>query len=87
MIQLISIINLVFEIYQYILIARILMSWVPDMERTSLGQLLYKITEPYLSIFRRFVPPLGFIDLSPIVAIFALYLIQLGLLRVLASIL
>lgn len=85
--ELVSIINLAFEIYQYILIARILMSWVPDMERTSLGQLLYKITEPYLSIFRRFIPPLGFIDLSPIVAIFALYLIQLGLLRVLATLL
>lgn len=87
MAQLIHIINLAFEIYQYVLIARILMSWVPDMERTSLGQFLYKITEPYLSVFRRFIPPLGMIDFSPIVAIFSLYLIQLGLISILTTLL
>ncbi|WP_018132782.1 YggT family protein [Effusibacillus pohliae] len=80
-------INLAFRVYEYILIARVLMSWVPDMERTSLGQFLVKITEPYLGMFRRFIPPLGPIDISPIAALFALYLIQQGLMTVLRTIL
>jgi YggT family protein len=36
---------------------------------------LRDVTEPYLRIFRRFIPPLGPIDLSPIVAIFALQIV------------
>ena len=36
---------------------------------------LRDVVEPYLSIFRRFIPPLGPLDLSPIVAIFALQIV------------
>ncbi len=45
---------------------------------------LREVAEPYLRIFRRFIPPLGPIDLSPIVAIFVLQIvgsIVVGLLR------
>jgi YggT family protein len=41
---------------------------------------LRDVSEPYLSIFRRFIPPLGPLDLSPIVAIFALNIIGLWIL-------
>ncbi len=36
---------------------------------------LREVSEPYLRIFRRFIPPLGPIDLSPIVAIFVLQIV------------
>lgn len=76
--------------YTYVLIARILMSWVPDVERTKFGEILVKITEPYLGIFRRFIPsiPLGgaYLDVSPIVAIFAWNFVESGLGRLLATI-
>lgn len=36
---------------------------------------LRDVCEPYLSIFRRFIPPLGPIDLSPVVAIFLLQIV------------
>ena len=36
---------------------------------------LRDVCEPYLSIFRRFIPPLGPIDLSPIIAIFVLQIV------------
>ena len=36
---------------------------------------LRDVSEPYLSIFRRFIPPIGPLDLSPIVAIFALQIV------------
>jgi YggT family protein len=36
---------------------------------------LRDVCEPYLGVFRRFIPPLGPIDLSPIVAIFVLQIV------------
>ena len=55
------------------------MSWVPSMRENTFGQFLGKIVEPYLVFFRRFIPPLGMIDISPIVAIFALRFISGGI--------
>lgn len=66
------------QIYSILLIIYILMSWVPSSRGTKFGQLLEKITEPYLGFFRKFIPPLGMIDISPIVALFALNLITRG---------
>ena len=37
---------------------------------------LRDVTEPYLRLFRRFIPPMGMLDLSPIVAIIVLYIIE-----------
>lgn len=69
------------------LIGYILMSWVPAMQDSAVGRFLETVCEPYLGIFRKFIPPLGMIDFSPIIAIFALNLIQRGLLIVVIKIL
>ena len=66
-------------LYSFMLIIYILMSWVPSMRENKFGQFLGKVVEPYLSFFRRFIPPLGMIDISPIVAIFALRFISEGI--------
>lgn len=65
-------------IYSFILIIYILMSWVPSMRENAFGRFIGTLAEPYLSFFRRFIPPLGMIDLSPIIAIFALRFISAG---------
>lgn len=77
--QLLGIILTVVNIYSYLLIASILMSWLPNAKESSLGQMLSKVTDPYLDIFRKIIPPIGMIDFSPIVAIFALNLASNGL--------
>ncbi|MBO0585856.1 YggT family protein [Sporosarcina sp. E16_8] len=66
------------SIYSILLIIYILMSWVPASRETKFGIMLGKITEPYLGFFRKFIPPLGMIDISPIVGIFALRFISSG---------
>ena len=66
------------SLYQVLLIIYILMSWVPSMRENAFGRFLEKIVEPYLGFFRKFIPPLGMIDISPIVAIFALRFISSG---------
>ncbi|GAA0444583.1 MAG: YggT family protein [Bacillota bacterium] len=70
-----------FVIYSYALIIYIFMSWFPGARESSFGQILAKVCEPYLEQFRKFIPPIGMIDLSPIVAIFVLYLARMGLLQ------
>lgn len=74
----------VIQIYSWALIAYILMSWFPNARESSIGQFLVKICEPYLEPFRKIIPPLGMIDISPIVAILVLNFATDGL-RVLFS--
>ncbi|MFX3622629.1 MAG: YggT family protein [Ectobacillus sp.] len=74
---------LIFDIYYYALIVYILLSWLPGARDSSFGHFLARICEPYLEPFRRFIPPLGMIDISPIVAILVLRFARYGLERVL----
>jgi len=78
-----SVVDLLFQIYSWMIIAYILMSWAPQMRETPVGQILGKAVEPYLQPFRRFIPPIGMIDISPIAAFFALDFIHIGVKTVL----
>jgi YggT family protein len=46
---------------------------------------LRDVCEPYLRIFRRFIPPLGMFDLSPIVAIIVLYFVRALVVRLISG--
>jgi YggT family protein len=67
------------QIYYYMIIGYILLSWFPNTRESFIGELLGKLVEPYLRPFRKFIPSIGFIDLSPIVALISLYFVGLGL--------
>jgi YggT family protein len=67
-------------IYRFMLFGYILLSWFPNGRDSAIAVFLGRLVEPYLSIFRSFIPPLGMIDLSPIVALIALSFIQYGIL-------
>lgn len=67
------------QFYTYALIIYILMSWVPSIQESSFGKLLGRICEPYLEPFRKIIPPIGMIDISPIVAIFVLNIALRGI--------
>lgn len=62
------------------------MSWVPQARESSFGQLIGKVCEPYLGFFRKFIPPIGMFDFSPIIAIFLLYYIEKGLMIVILNV-
>jgi YggT family protein len=66
------------QIYYYIIIGYILLSWFPNARESSIGQVIGRLVEPYLSPFRKIIPPLGMIDLSPIVALMSLHFAQYG---------
>ncbi|MCF3942506.1 YggT family protein [Oceanobacillus alkalisoli] len=77
--QLLGLFSFAIYIYSWVLIIYILMSWFPGARESSFGELIGRIAEPYLEIFRRFIPPLGMIDISPIVAIIVLRFAGMGL--------
>ncbi|RAK23288.1 YggT family protein [Anoxybacillus vitaminiphilus] len=77
--SLLSFLVLLIEIYSYALIVYILMSWFPNARDTKFGQILANICEPYLEPFRRIIPPIGMLDISPIVAILVLNFATRGL--------
>ena len=57
--------------YWVILIARIILSWTsmfwtPPTSLTPVVRVVYDLTEPVMAFFRRFIPPIGGLDLSPI---------------------
>jgi len=66
-------------VYVLLILVYIITSWVPGgaspaIERVR--QFLYDVCEPYLRLFRRFIPPVGPIDLSPIVAVVTLWIMR-----------
>ena len=70
-----SFISVFTGVYVLLIFAYILTSWIklpysPTLNRIQ--RFLYDVCEPYLRLFRRFLPPLGPLDLSPIVGVFAL---------------
>ena len=76
----IGFIGIAYRIYFYMILGYVLLSWLPNAKASFVGVMLSKLVEPYLAPFRRFIPPIGgIIDISPIVAMFALYYVCLGL--------
>jgi YggT family protein len=68
-------------IYVYILLifAFIVLSWIRMPYSVWLNRIqrfLYDVCDPYLRLFRRFIPPVGPLDLSPWVAVLVLIVIQ-----------
>ena len=71
-----QIINALFQVYTLMLFARILSSWLPELQQTKAMLFISFYTDPYLNIFRRIIPPIGMLDISPIFAFLALELIR-----------
>lgn len=71
-------VDLFFSIYTIMVFIYILSSWIPNLRESAFGETLGKLVEPVLAPFRRLIPPLGMIDISPIFALIALKLAQSG---------
>lgn len=83
MYQISSLVNTVFTFYGYLLLARIVLSWIRVNYYNPWVRLLVRITDPFLEPFRAIIPPLGGIDFSPIIAFFVLNLLRSLIVRLL----
>ena len=70
-------VNSLFYIYYLLIIFRIFLSWIPNVDwYQQPAKFLQKIVDPFLNIFRGVIPPIGMLDISPIVAIILLQILQ-----------
>ena len=66
-----------FELYFFIIILRCFLSFFPNVDQYKQPfKFMRDVTDPYLEIFRRFIPPLNGLDFSPIVAVIVLQILQ-----------
>ena len=71
--------NVFIGVYILVILVYIITSWIrlpysPTLNRIQ--RFLYDVCDPYLRLFRRVVPPLGPLDLSPMLAVISLLVVQ-----------
>jgi uncharacterized protein YggT (Ycf19 family) len=72
-------VNVFISVYILLIFAYILTSWIRLPYSVWLGRIqrfLFDVCEPYLRIFRRLLPAFGPLDLSPIIAVLSLFVIN-----------
>ncbi len=76
-------VNVLVYVLYFALLGRVIVSWLAAAGMMSPGNpifnALYQITEPILAPIRRVLPSTGMIDLSPMIAILILALIQVAI--------
>lgn len=78
--EVITYVDALFVVFTLLILIRILISWVPTVPTRRFWRGLYDFvissTDWFLTFFRRLIPPVGPIDISPIVALLVLYVLQ-----------
>jgi uncharacterized protein YggT (Ycf19 family) len=60
------------QYYYYILVASVLLSWIPDLKRSTIGRFIDKLANPYMRIFRGWIV-IGVMDFTPILGFMFYY--------------
>lgn len=61
--------------YSFLMFIWVLLSWIPDLRFSGFYRFLDRLFTPFLEPFRRIIPPINGIDISPILGFFALQII------------
>lgn len=85
LIQLVFVLDRLIQIYMIVLFVYVISSWFPQLRDSALGQMLARLSEPYLRLFHGVVPLVGGLDFSPVLAFLALQLAQFLLLTLARS--
>jgi YggT family protein len=81
-----GLVQLLFDLYVLILLARVLLSWVQIDPRNPIVNLINQLTEPLLAPIRRLLPQTGPMDFSPMVAFVVVLIAEQVVLTLLRSI-
>ena len=83
----VGLVQLLFDLYIIVLLARVLLSWVQVDPRNPIVNLINQLTEPLLAPIRRLLPQSGGVDFSPMVAFFVVLIAEQIVLKLLRSLL
>ena len=74
--MILNFLDLLFTVLWLAIFGRVVMSWISPQGNDALSTLLYQITEPIMQPIRKVMPSTGMFDLTPMVTIFLLILVQ-----------
>jgi YggT family protein len=84
--QFLNVLGIVFQFagyaidaYSALIIIYALLTWIPSVFNTRVGNLIARVVEPYLNFFNRFIPPIFGISMAPLFALLGLVLFGRGL--------
>ena len=81
-----QVVNLAFQVYIFLIVARVLLSWVGPDPYHPLVRFLHRATDPVLDRLQRLLPlQFGGIDLTPVALLLVLYLLKDLLLNLIAQ--
>jgi len=69
-------IDILFDLYSFIIIVRTLLPWLGVSNYHPAMRFLIQITEPVLAPLRRYIPPMGGLDFTPMAALLAIWLFE-----------
>jgi YggT family protein len=72
----IKLVHLLFTLYSIAIVIRVLLSWLRVSYYHPAVHLLIQITEPLLAPLRRYIPPMGGLDFTPMVALIILWIVE-----------
>lgn len=64
------------DLYSFVIIAAVIVSWIRLDPRHPVAAVVYGLTEPVLAPIRRALPPMGGLDLSPMVLLITLQVVR-----------
>lgn len=67
-----NLLQILFFAIWVLVLGRVLLSWVDPAGRTTAGRFVISMTEPFLGPIRRALPPMGALDLSPLIVLIVL---------------
>ena len=73
---LLRLVNLAFTLYSFAIIARSLLPWFRISYYHPVMRFLIRVTEPVLAPLRRYIPPMGGLDFTPMAALLLLWLAE-----------
>lgn len=79
------IVDIAFQLYIWLIIIRVVLSWIKHNPYQPIIRFVYEVTEPYLRLFRGIIPPIGMIDISPLIAFLVLNIAQRFVLWILGT--
>lgn len=78
---LLQLLGILLQLYSFLILARVLMTWIPNLDPYNPAvQMLTQVTDPVLEPARRIIPPIGMIDISPIVVMIVIQFLARALL-------
>ena len=81
-----KILDIALKLYMWIIIGRAIISWVSPDPSNPIVQTIYGISEPLLAPFRRIIPHIGGLDISPILALLCFQVIGVAGQQIIAGI-